>query len=64
MMKKNKLNKFYLNLSTKISSLKKVDLLNAVAFIYSIVSSVMIRKLVEARRLKNVKIIIISSMTL
>ena len=61
---KNKLNKFYPNLSTKISSLKNADLSNAVAVICSTASSVTTRKLVEVCRLKNAKIIIIPSMTL
>ena len=61
---KNKLNKFYPNLSTKISSLKKADLSNAVAVICSTASSVTTRKLVEVCRLNNAKIIIIPSMTI
>jgi len=61
---KNKLNKFYPNLDTKISSLRKTDLTNSVAVICSTASSVTTRKLVDICTLKKAKIIIIPSMTL
>ena len=61
---KNKINKFYPKLKTKISSLKNTDLKDSVALICSTASSITTRKLVELCRLKNAKIIIIPSMTL
>jgi cyclopropane-fatty-acyl-phospholipid synthase len=61
---KNKINKFYPKLKTKISSLKNTDLKDSVALICSTASSITTRKLVELCRLKNAKIIIIPSMTI
>ena len=61
---KNKINKFYPKLKTKISSLKDTDLKDSVALICSTASSITTRKLAELCRLKSAKIIIIPSLTL
>jgi cyclopropane-fatty-acyl-phospholipid synthase len=61
---KNKINKFYPKMKTKILSLKKTDLKNSIALICSTASSITTRKLAELCRIKNAKIIIIPSMTL
>ena len=59
---KNKINKYFPNIKSKIKSLKKTNLNNSVAIISSTASSITTRKLISIVE-KNAKIIIVPSLS-
>lgn len=60
---KNKINKYFPNINSKIKSLKKTNLNNSVAIISSTASSITTRKLISIVEKKNAKIIIVPTLS-
>ena len=60
---KNKINKYFPNINSKIKSLKKTNLNNSVVIISSTASSITTRKLISIVEKKNAKIIIVPTLS-
>ena len=60
---KRKINKYFPNINSKIKSLKKANLKNAIIIISSTASSLSTRKLISIAEKKGAKIIIVPSLT-